>query len=186
VDSPDLLSYQDYLEFPDDGYRHELLDGVHVVTPSPLSAHQLASGELFAQLREAIMLPGHGTVVAAPMDVRLSDHDIVQPDLLVVLNGSEARIERRGILGPPDLLVEILSRSTRVADLTLKRDRYEACGLGEYQVIDLFHTRALRFARDGERLLPPTEHRDHLDYPAVPDCRVELAPLWKHRKLLDA
>ena len=79
------LTYDDFLKFPDDGKRHEIIDGEHYVTPSPNTRHQdlvvrlcLAVGNF---LREN---PGHGRVFVAPFDVVFSFHDIVEPDLLLV------------------------------------------------------------------------------------------------------
>ncbi|MBK8975494.1 MAG: Uma2 family endonuclease [Planctomycetes bacterium] len=173
------LTYADYLAFPDDGQRHELLAGVHVVNPAPRTRHQLALVELLAALRELLRSRAAGFVLPAPIDVRLSDEDGVQPDLAVVLRGSHARVRERGIDGPPDLVVEILSRATRRLDLGPKRDRYELLGVGEYWIVDLDRRCALRFARAGDRFAEPTEHRDSLPFAALGDgAAIDLRPVW--------
>ncbi|MBK8977014.1 MAG: Uma2 family endonuclease [Planctomycetes bacterium] len=175
----DRLTYDDLATFPADGFRHELLAGIHVVTPAPDLAHQRVSGALFLALHALVEARGRGVVLAAPSAVRLSEEDGVQPDLSVVLHGSRARLRPREIEGPPDLVVEILSRSTRRADLTLKRECYERCGVGEYWVIDPGARRAWSFQRDGESFGAPTEHRDHLQSPVLGGGSVDLGEVWR-------
>ncbi|MBK8975493.1 MAG: Uma2 family endonuclease [Planctomycetes bacterium] len=180
------LTYADYLAFPDDGQRHELLAGVHVVNPAPRMRHQLASTRLSVALDRLVTERGAGVVVAAPIDVRLSDEDGVQPDLAVVLRGSRARVRERGIDGPPDLVVEILSRATRRLDLGPKRDRYERLGVGEYWIVDLDRRCALRFARAGDRFAEPTEHRNALPFAALGGgADVDLRPVWASGDAVD-
>src|SRR5258708_1448988 len=71
------LTYQDYLRIPDDRLRHEILDGVHVVTPSPESYHQELVARLVTELGLRVGRPRLGRVLGAPMDVLLSDNDVV-------------------------------------------------------------------------------------------------------------
>src|SRR5688500_8438196 len=79
------LTYDDFLLFPDDGKRHEIIDGVHYVTPSPGRRHQQRSGRLHLSLAEHLrMHPSHGEVYYAPFDVVVSHWDVVEPDLLLV------------------------------------------------------------------------------------------------------
>jgi len=135
VSDPKKLRYEDYVEFPDDGQRHEIIDGVHYVTPSPNTYHQVVSRRLQFLLYQAIELTGLGQVFDAPCDVELDEHDIVVPDLFVVL--AENRIiTPKKIKGSPDLIVEILSPSTRSRDLDEKRASYEANGVREYWIVD--------------------------------------------------
>jgi Uma2 family endonuclease len=125
------LTAVDLATMPDDGHRYELVDGTLVVTPSPSRRHQLVSGRLYAALTAAC--PADLLVLAAPLDVKLADDTVMQPDLLVV--------ERRGYDDEnrplrPLLVVEILSPSTRHVDLTLKPSRYAAAGTPAYWVVD--------------------------------------------------
>ncbi|MGF1645761.1 MAG: Uma2 family endonuclease [Kineosporiaceae bacterium] len=116
---------------PDDGQRYELLDGVVVVSPSPLLPHQGLLGDLYVLLRAAC--PPTMRVYLAPLDVRLSDRTVAQPDLLVV-RAEDAR--GRKLAGVPLLTVELLSDSTRGHDLLLKRARYEAAGVPSYWIFE--------------------------------------------------
>jgi len=72
----------------------------------------------------------------APVDVQLTDHDIVQPDLVVVLGDRTRMITHAKIDGAPDLVVEILSPSTSSNDTALKKHLYERMGVGEYWIAD--------------------------------------------------
>ncbi len=130
------LGYEEYCLFPDDGKRHEIINGLHYMNPAPTPNHQSISKWLQHFLFVNIELKGLGKVFDAPIDVQLGDHDVVQPDLIVILNKSKAKITRTRVQGPPDLVVEILSTSTAKNDLTLKRRLYEQSGIREYWIVD--------------------------------------------------
>lgn len=116
---------------PDDGRRHELIDGVLVVTPAPRPRHQALLGNLYQELRQAC--PEALRVYFAPLDVVLADDTVVQPDLLVAPLG---QFTDKELPGAPLLAVEVLSPSTRLIDLRLKLARYEAAGCPAYWVLD--------------------------------------------------
>ena len=80
------LTYNDYLLFPDDGRRHELIDGEHYVTPAPSLRHLEISKRLFLVLSDYLRARPLGQVFYAPVDVVPTDVDIVEPDLLYVLS----------------------------------------------------------------------------------------------------
>src|SRR5438128_3226950 len=130
------LTYEDFLLFPDDGKRHELIDGEHYVTPSPKTKHQRVSGNLFAALHNHVHPRRAGQLLAAPMDVLLSDTDVVEPDLLFISAARSSIITEPNIQGAPDLVVEILSEGTRKTDEITKRKLYERFGVTEYWVVD--------------------------------------------------
>jgi Uma2 family endonuclease len=125
------LTRSDLETMPDDGHRYELVDGALVVTPAPSPLHQLVSGRLFLSLAQAC--PPDLAVLYAPLDVALSDTTVLQPDLLVA---RRADLTARDLPTAPLLAVEILSPSTRLIDLNLKRARYEEAGCPSYWVID--------------------------------------------------
>ena len=130
------LGYADYATIPDDGRRHEIIDGEHYVNPAPNLYHQAVSKRLQHQLYTKIELAGLGPLYNAPCDVRLSNHDIVQPDLLVVLSSRTHIFTPANVKGAPDLLVEILSPSSVDYDQTLKRELYQRSGVREYWIVD--------------------------------------------------
>lgn len=142
---PDLrLGYAEYVLFPNDGSRHEIIDGDHYMNPAPSTYHQTVSKRLQYFLYQQIELAGLGAVFNAPIDVQLSPHDIVQPDLVVLTKDSNASITPTKILGAPELVVEILSASSIDNDLHLKRRIYERSGVAEYWIVDPFEHRVTR------------------------------------------
>ena len=110
------LTCQDYCAAPADE-RYELLDGELFMVPAPNIKHQVVSAEIHTQLGRFIKDRGLGTLVYAPCDVRLSDNDVVQPDLLFVSREREHLLSGgQNVQGAPDLVVEILSPSTADRD----------------------------------------------------------------------
>lgn len=126
------LTYDDLELMPDDGHRYELIDGVLLVSPSPLHRHQIASRELFLRLHAAAPDPRF-QVLFAPLDVVLADDTVLIPDLIVARAGD---FTERNLPVPPLLAVEVLSPSTRRFDLMVKHSRLEAAGCPAYWVVD--------------------------------------------------
>ena len=130
------FTYEDYLLFPDDGKRHELIEGEHFVTPAPTTKHQRTSSNLHGLLFAHLQQTKAGRVFSAPTDVVLSDLDVVQPDLLFVSATRASMITEKHIRGAPDLVVEILSETSRKTDEIIKRKLYERHGVREYWIVD--------------------------------------------------
>jgi Uma2 family endonuclease len=133
--SPTKLSYEHLVLFPNDGKRHEIIAGRHYMNAAPSSYHQSLSARIFFQLFGAIEDKGRGRVFSAPIDVQFTDHDVVEPDLIVVLAENDIITESR-IQGSPDLVVEILSPSTKKSDEGLKKQLYEQHSVAEYWIVD--------------------------------------------------
>lgn len=133
--TPGPHTYDDYAALPDDGQRWEMFDGWLVSSPSPTYGHQDISALLHHELLKALYETGLARVVAAPMDVVLAENVVLEPDLVVLRNERLHLITRRGIEGPPDLVVEILS-STRSRDWNEKRALYSRFGVPEYWIVD--------------------------------------------------
>ena len=133
-------SYADYLQWPDET-RYELIDGeAFLMSPAPLVEHQEVAGEVYYQLRN--QLDGQPCrPYIAPVDVRLPRKDeadaaidtVVQPDILVVCD--PRKIDRRGVRGAPDWVLEVLSPSTAAHDQIAKRRTYERAGVREYWLV---------------------------------------------------
>ena len=132
---PIRSTYSDYLKISDDGRRHELIDGEHLVTPAPDRRHQEISGRLFFAIESCLRAAPLGKLYAAPLDVILSDVDIVQPDLVFVSTGRRA-VLGTSVHGAPDLVVEILSPSSRRTDEIIKRRLYDRVSVSEYWIVD--------------------------------------------------
>jgi Uma2 family endonuclease len=117
--------------------RFELIEGELFVTPSPTPLHQFVSGRLQFLIKQRVLKLGYGLVFSAPLDVRLAQDTIVQPDLIFILPDRRPTVTAARVEGPPSLAVEILSPSTRAADRTTKRDVYARYGVPEYWLVDL-------------------------------------------------
>ena len=126
------LTYEDLLLFPDDGKRHELVDGEHYVTASPNIKHQRVSARLFAAMYGWLERNPVGEVFYAPVDVVLSDFDVVVPDLVYMSRARSSEVLTSAhVRGAPELIIEIGSPSTRGRDETIKRRLYERTGVSE-------------------------------------------------------
>jgi Uma2 family endonuclease len=132
------LTYDDLLEFPDDDRRREIIEGDLLVTPSPVRRHQRSVGELVVLLTLYCREHG-GQTYPAPMDVVLSQSNVVEPDVVFVRGENVDRMsdEPRYVAIPPDLVVEVSSPHTRRIDLTRKKDLYARFGVPEYWFVDL-------------------------------------------------
>ena len=133
-----LLTYSDYAKIPAAGNRHEIIEGEWIMTPAPLPEHQevvLAIARLLADCIDSKKL---GKVFVAPVDVVLSRHDILEPDVVFVSRRRRSIIKKKNIQGAPDLVVEVSSPSTAAEDRGRKHRTYERRGVREYWIVDLF------------------------------------------------
>ena len=130
------LTYEDYCLLSTDGKRHEIIDGEHFVTPSPLTLHQRVVMRLGYYLMAYLDAHPLGEVFAAPFDVVFSRFDIVEPDLLYISKDRSSIVTRKNVQGAPDLLVEVLSEGTAHIDRDTKLKLYSRFGVREYWVID--------------------------------------------------
>ncbi len=139
MNSPQLASTQrytvdDYIAW-NDGQRYELLHGgVHAMSPAPSWQHQLISSNLEFEIKFHLRPRKTCQIVYAPIDVYLSQDTVVQPDIIVVCDSK--KIEKKGYVGAPDLVVEILSPSTAKADWKDKYFLYEKSGVREYWIVN--------------------------------------------------
>ena len=129
------FTYKDYLLLPE-GDRRELVDGDFYVVPSPNVWHQRISKKLGFILSDFVDRNRLGEVLFAPLDVVLSDEDVVQPDILFISNERRGIITEANISGAPDLVVEVLLPSTADRDRQLKLRLYSRFGVSEYWIVD--------------------------------------------------
>ena len=169
------LRYED-LDRLDPEQRWELIDGVAYAMASPLLVHQLVLGELYVALKQHFR-GSRCQVVLAPFDVKISDYDVVQPDLLVSCGeGLGARFHA----GAPDLAIEILSPSSLRQDRIRKLNFYARAGVSEYWLVtpsplmvEVFrHHEGLFFACGG------FGHDQVLESPRFPELRLDLAAVY--------
>jgi Uma2 family endonuclease len=170
----------DIWDTPDDGNRYEVIDGKLYVTPPPIERHQNALAELFGRIWPYVKERQLGRVYFAPLGVVLDEENGVQPDLVYVSNERRSIIVERGLEGAPDLVVEVLSPSTRARDRGLKMRRYAAAGIPHYWIIDpLVQTlEAYRLSAQGYELTG-THGPDSVFRPELfPGLEIPIQALW--------
>ena len=178
------LTYDDFLLFPDDGMRHELIDGEHYVTPSPNTAHQRIVGRLHLVLGNYLGERPLGELFLAPFDVVVSQFDVVEPDLLYIT--AERRndvLTTQHVRGTPDLVIEVGSPGTRRRDETIKRRLYERAGVVEYWFVDPELEVARIYERQGDGLGRARELSreagDVLTSPLFPGLNLSLGTIFR-------
>lgn len=131
------LTYDDLLDMPDDGQRYEIIGGELLVNPAPRRDHQLVVADVTWIVEQFLRVTDWGTAIPHPVDVYLGSNDIVQPDLVVIANTRLHIYRPEGIVdGSPDLVLEVLSPSTRRTDLVRKMALYARSGVPEFWVAD--------------------------------------------------
>jgi len=178
------LTYDDFVQFPDDGLRHELIDGEHYVTPSPNTKHQSVSINLTVLIGSWLERNPIGRLFHAPFDVVFSTYDVVEPDLLYLSNerASDA-LTPLHVRGVPELVVEIGSPGTRRRDEMIKRRLYDRTGVSEYWIVDpeidtirVYRREAKTFARVVEL---SAEARDVLTTSLLPGLEIPLSRVFR-------
>ncbi len=176
------LTYDDLVLFPDDGKRHELVDGEHFMTPAPGTGHQWVAQRLNALLYQFVEANGLGRVYFAPLDVVLTRHDVVEPDLLFVSKQRLGIITAPNIQGAPDLVVEILSPTSRRHDEVRKLALYDRAGVTEYWLVDPEAETVKAFRRQGAHFGRPellsARYGDVLRTPLLPGLEIRLTAIF--------
>ncbi|MBI1812147.1 MAG: Uma2 family endonuclease [Nitrospirae bacterium] len=176
-------TYEDFLLFPDDGKRHELIDGEHIMSPSPITKHQRILLNIARIISNFLKSHRIGEVFIAPMDVVLSDFDVVEPDLLFIASPHASIITKKHIMGVPDLVVEILSVSSRKTDEIIKRRLYEQYGVQEYWIVDpeLDSVKMYRIEGGGYVKVAElsVEAGDSLTTPCLPTLTIALSEIFE-------
>jgi len=131
-------TYEDYLRLPDDGRRYEVIRGDLYVSPAPSVDHQRAIARLFRLLDRFVLDHKLGEVLTAPLDVLLPDGlaSPVQPDIVFFRVGNEPRAGAANFQGVPDLVIEVLSPTTRRLDTRVKLSAFRAAGVPEVWFAD--------------------------------------------------
>jgi Uma2 family endonuclease len=130
------FSYEDLLQLPDDGKRHEIIGGELYTMPSPSPRHQDIVGEFFLELKLFLRSNPLGRAFVAPIDVIFHIDDVVIPDVVFVSKERQDIVSKRGIEGAPDLVVEVISPSSVKRDLELKRKLCQREGVFVYIAVE--------------------------------------------------
>jgi len=130
-------TYEDYLNLPDDGHRYEIIEGILYVSNAPNIDHQFTVVELVYQMKHFVTSNQLGYVLTAPFEVHLAENTRpVQPDVLFIKAEKWPARGAKYFDGAPDLIVEVLSPSTRSTDQSVKFRAYEKAQVPEYWIAD--------------------------------------------------
>ena len=132
-----VYTYQDYSKLGNEIF--EIIDGERKnMTPAPSYEHQDIQSTIVRILINYIFDNKLGKLLFAPIDVILDNKNVVQPDILFLSNEKRNLIQKRGIFGAPDLVIEIISPSSRYRDIFEKKELYEKFGVKEYWLVDYY------------------------------------------------
>lgn len=176
------LTYEDYVLIPRDRKRHEIIDGKHYATTVPLLGHQDIVTRLAVRLGAYVEAHSVGEILTAPVDVLLSPHDIVKPDLFFISNERSSIVKEKNIQGAPDLAIEIHSGSSRRIDRGVKKQAYERWGVLEYWMLDPGRKEAEVWERTPKGLLRQRvllSEKDVLTTPLLPGLEIPLAEIFR-------
>ena len=181
-------TYSDLVALPDDQLRHELIDGEHVVTPSPAIPHQVILWNITEALGPYLRANPIGTALTGPVDVKLSPHTLLVPDLVYFTAARFADVvNEKHATAAPDLVVEILSPGTRRRDKGRKRAVYDREGVCEYWMVDpeARSITVLRRPRPDAGLTDVTvlalAEGGILESPLFPDLQIPLREVFRGR-----
>jgi hypothetical protein len=119
-----------------EGTLCQLVNNNLVMSPSPVNAHQVVLNKINFQILCFLEVSKVGELRIAPFDVYFSKRNIFQPDIIFIANENLNKVESKGLVGVPDLVIEILSPGTAHIDMGEKRDVYEQYGVKEYFIVD--------------------------------------------------
>lgn len=177
---PEPFTYQDYLGLPDDGRRYEILEGELYTSPSPSVRHQLVCGNLYTLLRAWVEAKSLGTVFFAPLDVVISEINVLQSDLLFLRHDRLALLTAANLAGAPDLVVEILSPGSEARDRRAKKAIYQRFAVPHFWLLDPETRQLEEFTLSAGRYRLRTRLSGAASFaPALfPGLAIDLAQLW--------
>lgn len=162
------------------GVRYQLIEGELVRMAGANQSHQVFIGELHFAARLQIGSPGSFEIRLPPFDVYIDEYNTFQPDLLFVSAERRHILSERGVTGAPDVVVEVLSESTRQRDLNVKLPVYARNGVREMLAVDLNAESIARYVGDGQsmNLAQVYGPDDILTSDALPGVAIDLGPIF--------
>ena len=176
------LTVAEYRNLPETGPRYQLIEGDLYMAPAPNRFHQDVSRNLMITLANYLSVHPIGVLYDAPFDVYLTEIDVFQPDLLIVLNENRAILTDAGTEGAPDFVVEILSPKTRRLDLVNKKRVYARIGVKELWIIDpdQIEISVYRFDQDSNEPVAKLNGRQAISSPLLPGLSIQLPEIFRH------
>lgn len=169
------------LEIPeDDDHIYELLNGEIVKYSAPESKHQIVSANLFRKFDNHVFEKKLGRVLYAPISVFLGEYNAPQPDLLFVATKNLEIIQQKGVMGTPDLVVEIVSPGSVVRDRVHKKAIYEKAGIPEYWIVDpkYFLVEIYEYTSSGYTLFHDVEGEGTVKSKVINDLRIDVQDIF--------
>jgi Uma2 family endonuclease len=173
------VSFTDLERWPEDGRRYELYDGEVFEIPSPLPIHQMVLGRLYLAFADFVRAHG-GVVLVAPLDIVLTDFDVVQPDVIFFTRERQHLIHPRKVTRvAPDLAIEILSPSTAANDRGRKLRLLAWHRVCEYWLVDPDAPAIEVYSLTGAAFVLASTARasEKLQSPLLPDLELRPADL---------
>jgi len=178
----DKFTADDYRALPEGGHpRYQLVEGELIVSPSPSWLHQKILLNLFRILDAHLGKQPIGEIAIAPVDVYLTEHDVLQPDLLFISKERSHLIREDGVHGAPDLVIEILSPSNAQLDKTRKRIIYAAGGVRELWLVDpiLRQIHLYEFAKNSTKAIQILDDDDLLQSSVLVGCAAPVGNVFR-------
>ena len=179
LENPEKVwTYEDYLGVGDEVY-FEIINGKAFMSPSPELFHQRWARKIFLAVERHVEARKLGEVLFAPIDVVLDEKNVVQPDLVFVSNANAGLLERRGIMGAPDLVVEIISPTSLRRDRYDKRELYARFGVKEFWLADVANRsiEILSLQKGGYQLLSCATNEGKIRSEVLPGFELDLVSL---------
>ncbi|HWZ05220.1 MAG TPA: Uma2 family endonuclease [Mucilaginibacter sp.] len=172
---------EDYMQL-EEGAPFQLINYDLVMSPSPIPLHQVISRRITNAMSNFLGdKVDDGFLVYSPMDVKLDEGNVLQPDILYVTPERKAQVVKERVEGAPDLVIEILSTSNAYYDLRQKKNIYEKYGVKEYIIVDPIEQSAELFAlKDGVYYLhQKAQNNEHLNSVLLQGFSIDLSKLFK-------
>jgi Uma2 family endonuclease len=175
------LTVEHYKNLPETGPRYQLIEGDLFMSPAPNRYHQDIPRNLEFLLLTYLQEHPIGVLYHAPFDVYLSETDVFQPDIVIVLNANLGLLTDAGCEGPPDFVVEILSPKTRRLDLENKKRVYARLGVKELWIIDPEPREVVvyQFAKNAAEPVDRWHRSDTAASPLLPGLKIELEEVFR-------
>jgi Uma2 family endonuclease len=175
------LTVEHYKNLPETGPRYQLIEGDLHMAPALNRYHQDISRNFEFILLNYLKEHPIGVLYHAPFDVYLTETDVFQPDILVILNAHLGLLTDAGCEGPPDFVVEILSPKTRRLDLENKKRVYARLGVKELWIIDPEPVEILvyRFEENAAEPVDRWHRSDSAASPLLPGLKIELEEVFR-------
>ena len=162
------------------GRRFQLIEGELIEMAGPNDPHQVFVGDFYIEATIQIRALGIGETRISPYDAAIDEHNTFQPDMLFVSNERRHIFDGHGVTGAPDLVVEVLSESTRQRDLNVKLPVYARNGVREMLAVDLNTESITKYVGGGQSMTLATVYgpNDVLTSEAMPGVAIDLGPIF--------